>query len=204
MDQNHHVSSQPKGSTLMILVAVLTTIIVMGGAFLLYLKYSKPAATTTTPTPATTPKSTPTTDKTTTPAATSTPSTTPSTDLTYSNPTYGFTMTFPATWKGYKFKEANFEGSTITYYVEVPSTDSNSKTAGTTNDAGYYSSFAITVYTLAQWQDLQNSEGAIMATKITQNDKYVFTWSQANGVPATDFGSKSDDIKTIIVSFKLQ
>jgi len=128
-------------------------------------------------------------------------STTTSTDLTYTNSTYGLTMTFPAAWKGYKFKEANLEGATITYYVEVPTTD-KSATGDSTADAGYYSPFAISVYTLDQWNTVEASEGP-KDTLITKNDQYAFGWSQANGVPPSDF-TMSKDIQTIIDSFKLK
>lgn len=129
---------------------------------------------------------------------TATPATT--TDLTYTNPAYGFTLTFPATWKGYKIKEAVFEGSSQAYYISIPTTDSSFK-GDTTADAGYYSPFVISVYTLDQWQTAQAAEGP-KDTLIKQNDKYVFAWSQANGMQPSDW-TKSADVKTIIASLKL-
>ena len=133
---------------------------------------------------------------------TPTTATSTSTDLTYTNTDYGFTLTFPAAWKGYKFKEASLEGITMTYYVEVPTTDKNA-TGDSTADAGYYSPFAIGVYTLAQWAVVEASEGP-HDTLITKNDQYAFGWSQANGVPPSDFTqAMRDQIKTIIDSFKL-
>ncbi len=134
---------------------------------------------------------------------TATTTTTTSTDLTYTNSTYGFTLTFPAAWKGYKFKEANLSGITMTYYVEIPTTDKNA-TGDSTADKGYYSPFAISVYTLDQWATVEASEGP-KDTLITKNTKYAFGWSQANGVPPTDFTTAmSNEIKTIIASFKLK
>lgn len=131
---------------------------------------------------------------------TTTPTT--STDLTYTNTaTYGFTLTFPAAWKGYKFKEAAISGSTMTHYVEIPTTDA-AATGDSTADAGYYSPFAISVYTLAQWATVEASEGP-KDTLITKNATYAFAWSHANGVPPTDF-TKDSDIAGIIASFKLK
>lgn len=125
------------------------------------------------------------------------------TDLTYTNSTYGFTMTFPAAWKGYKFKEATLDGITKTYYVEVPTTDS-SFTASQDNDAGYYSAFAISVYTLAQWNAVVAAEGP-HDTLITKNNTYAFGWSLSNGQLASDFSqAMRDQVATIIASFKLQ
>jgi len=138
----------------------------------------------------------------TTAAATSGTTTTPaaSTDLTYTNAQYGFTLTFPATWDGYKMKTATIEGATATYYINIPTTDTSFQ-GDTSSDAGYYSPFVITVYTLDQWKAAQAAEGP-KDTLIKQSDKYVFAWSQANGIPATDF-TMSADIKTIIASLKL-
>lgn len=134
---------------------------------------------------------------------TSTTTTTTSTDLTYTNPTYGFTMTFPAAWKGYKFKETELSGATMTYYIEVPSTDS-SATGDSTSDKGYYSPFAISVYTLDQWATAEAGEGP-KDTLITKGTKYAFGWGQANGVPPSDFTTAmSNEVKTIIASFKLK
>lgn len=139
------------------------------------------------------------TPSTSTSTATSKPT---STDLTYTNSTYGFTLTFPATWKGYKMKEAKLTGEVITYYVEVPTKDANFSAGDSVEDANYYSPFAISVFTLAQWNAVQSEEGP-HDTLIVKNNTYAFAWSQANGVPASDF-TMSADIKTIIASFKLK
>lgn len=185
----------------------LIIVAVLGGFFLAWYLLLGPGKTTEVLTPVTTPT---TTTKTTTTQTTTTQTTTgssatttpvPTTDLTYSSTAYGFTLTFPATWKGYKMKEASFDDSTATYYINVPTTD-ESMVAGSTADAGYYSPFAISVYTLAQWAAVEAEEG-FMATLIAKNDTYAFAWSQANGIQPSDW-TKSADIKTIIASFKLK
>lgn len=144
--------------------------------------------------------STATTTPTTTPTTTKTTETTTTGNLTYTNDKYGFTLTFPATWKGYKFKEANIAGAIVTYYVEVPTTD-KTFTGDSLQDAGYYSPFVITVMTLAQ-RDALNPEGP-NDQLITKNSQYAFGWSQANGTPPSDW-TKDADINTIIASFKLK
>lgn len=193
MNQNDVQPARPAVSKW--LWITLGTVLVIAAGFFTWWFLMGPGksepATVSTPTPVTTPTTT---------KPTST--TQDSTDLTYTNSTYGFTLTFPASWKGYKFKEASYEGSTITYYAQIPSSDTMVNSAGMTNDSGYYSPFAITVYTLAQWDNMQNSEGP-NETLITKNDKYAFVWSQANGMPPSDIGTKLDDIKAIIASFKL-
>lgn len=170
----------------------LIIVAVLGGFFLAWYLLigpgKTPVATTTiaTPTPTPTP-------------ATTLPATT---DLTYANTTYGFTLTFPATWKGYKMKEATLEGDgTATYYINVPTTD-KSVIGDKSVDAGYYSPFAISVYTLDQWTAIEGLDST-MDTLIIKNDTYAFAWGQSNGNPPSDW-TKSADIKTIIASFKLK
>lgn len=120
--------------------------------------------------------------------------------LTYNNPIYNFTLTFPSTWTGYKFKGVQLAGLRITYYIEVPTTD---KTAigDTYIDAGYYSPFAISVYTPQEWAQAATEEGP-RDTLLIQGANYVFAYSKANGTPPPDF-NMSSDIDTIIKSFKL-
>ena len=130
----------------------------------------------------------------TTPAAT----TAAATLISYVNSQYGFSMTLPASWSGYKIKSATFDGEVATLYVEMPTTDSSP--ASSTNDAGYYSPFAIGIYTPSQWTDIQAAGGPSDAL-ITQTSQYVYAWSHANGIPATDW-TKDSDIGGIIASFK--
>lgn len=184
----------------------LIIVAILGGFFLawyLLLGPGKTPVATTTTTPTSTAKTT-TTTTTTTPATTgssTSSTTTAAADLTYTNSKYGFTLTFPATWKGYKMKEATIEGATATYYINVPSTD-KSATGDSTADAGYFSPFVIGVYTLDQWAAVEAIDGP-KDTLIIKNDTYAFAWSQANGVPPSDW-NKSADIKKIIASFKLK
>lgn len=179
----------------LIVVAVFSGFFV---AWYLLLGPGKTTVATTTSTPATTIKTniTPTTSGST---ATATPATL--TDLTYNNSKYGFALTFPATWKDYKMKEANIEGVTATYYVNVPSAD-KSATGDSTANAGYFAPFAISVYTLDQWMAAEAVEGS-KDNLITKNSTYAFAWNQSNGTMPSDW-NKSADIKTIIASFKLK
>ena len=182
----------------------LIIVAILGGFFLAWYLLLGPGKTTEVITPvATTPTTTTKTTTTTTPATTGTTTTTTpvaSTDLTYTNTKYGFTLTFPSTWQGYKMKEATIEGITATYYINIPTTDTSFQ-GDTAEDAGYYSPFVISVYTLDQWTAAQAAEGS-KDTLIIKNNTYAFTWSQANGIPPSDW-TKNADIKTIIASLKL-
>lgn len=177
------------------ILIVLVLVIIGAGLYYYFAIYSQ-KSTSTTPVATSTPTLSPSSK------ASSSPSASAATSLTYTNSTFGFTLTFPASWAGYKMKEKVFTDSVMTYYITFPTTDSGA-VASDINDAGYYSPFAISVYTLAQWDAIQAEEGP-KPDLITKNATYAFGWSQANGVPASDFGTKSEDIKTIIDSFKLK
>jgi len=121
--------------------------------------------------------------------------------IIYTNDTYGFTLSFPVSWKGYKMKEVNFPDSTQTYYINVPTKD-QSATSNSTAEAGYFSPFEITVYTLPQWTEIEKFDGP-KDTLIAKSEKYAFGWSHANGTFPTDFSGEKD-MTTIIASFKLK
>ena len=128
--------------------------------------------------------------------------TTTTSNLVYNDSTYGFSITFNDKWTGWKVKPAKIDGVTATYYFEVPTTDS-SWGSGETNDSGYASAFALSVWTKAEWAQTLNDpmQGE---TKITESDDYVFSWSSAQAAPQDiqDKGLMSD-IKNIIATFKL-
>ncbi len=118
----------------------------------------------------------------------------------YANQTYGFSMTFPTGWEGYKMKEMDIPGEIATYYVNLPTKFPASPEGDSTADKGYFSPFVISVYTLDQWNATQKDEGP-KDTLIIKNSKYAFAWTHAQWVPE-DF--KNDkDINSIITSFKL-
>lgn len=134
----------------------------------------------------------------------STSSTATTSANTYTDKTYNFTLTFNTKWAGWKIKTAHIDGSVITYYFEVPTSDtSNYGNASSVNDAGYASTFAISVYTKDQWAAVPTDAGG-SDTKITENATYVFGWSHAQAAP-DDIIAKGiwDDINNIIKTFKL-
>jgi hypothetical protein len=118
----------------------------------------------------------------------------------YKNTQYGFQLTFPESWNGYKFYAQNIEGSAQTWYVELPTTDANYAKADSTHEAGYSSLFAISAYTQEQWTALQGEEGP-KPTQIGTSGNYVFAYSPAQAGPS-DISSKTADVKTIIATFK--
>jgi hypothetical protein len=183
-------------------IVVVLVIIFFAGNYILQLlglsaDKTKPYISTYTPSvPAAPGTSTTTTTTTTTPTAvTPAPA---STTIQYDNSQYGFSLTLPKTWANYKVKTVTADGAVAYIYVEMPTTDDMPATSS--NDKNYYAPFALGVYTPSQWAELESSGGPI-DTVITKTSQYVFTWSHANGIPATDWKLDSD-IKGIIASFK--
>jgi len=122
--------------------------------------------------------------------------------LVYENETYGFGLTFKASWAGYKFFEANNSGSTTvkTYYVALPTTDTAWDETSVGITKGYASLFVMGVYTKAEWAEMAGGE--ILPAKLGEGDKYVYTYlpGQAHATDLkTQYGEISDIIKTFEV-----
>lgn len=118
--------------------------------------------------------------------------------LVYQNTDYGFELTFPQSWAGYKVFKKSITGTTATYYVGLPTTDTAWTDSGV--DKGYASLFAVSVYTSAQWTTAAGGSGSI-PSKLGEKGGYVFAWSSAQSSPS-DLESKFSDNKTIVATFK--
>lgn len=195
MNQPQPKTPAPKSNLKWLWIALV--IVVVAGALYYYfviVKGSKTAVTTSpTPTVATSILISPLT-----PSPVPSPSPT-ATNLTYTNSQYGFSLVFPATWADFKMKEAHLSGETATFYINLPTKENTQEDV--TQYAGYFSPFAIGVYTLAQWAAVEASEGP-HDTLIIKNSTYAFGWSHANGIPPDDY-KLDDDVAGIIASFKL-
>lgn len=118
--------------------------------------------------------------------------------LVYKDTKYGFQITFPEAWAGYKFFEKNIDGA-IVFYLGLPTTQAG--WTGTGVDAGYSSMFAISVYTKAQWATASAEEGP-KPTKLGEKGDYVFAWSQAQATPK-DLEKRFAEISSVIDTFKV-
>lgn len=121
------------------------------------------------------------------------PTTTPEIDKSmwteYINTKYGFTISFPDTWKGYIVKERKLNWGT--------NGSSNSVDFILNNDIKM---FNIAMLTKKQWTAISKLEGS-KPTLLEENDAYVFAYTRAQ-----DFGdliSYAKDIEEIIKTFKL-
>lgn len=120
----------------------------------------------------------------------------------YTNSQFGFELTFPDSWKDYGVMEVIFEGETKTIYFGLPKKTPTNIFNQSFID--YYDSpFAISIFTKSQWTTAQSQEFA--PRKITENDNYVFAYSQGNGVldiAGMNQEQAYNDIETIINTFK--
>jgi len=121
--------------------------------------------------------------------------------LVYKNTTYGFQVTFPATWAYKFFPIAAENGVTAAYYVAVPTTDTTIDESSMGVDKGYQSLFAVSVYTPSQWDVVQAAEGP-KPTLATQNASYVVGYSMPNGIPGSDLAARVAEAKSVIATIK--
>lgn len=135
---------------------------------------------------------------------TSTPSPTPTISepsvqnwQVYTNTDYGFQLTFPLDWKGYRVVKrptdvVNF--GAMVYDVKLSTTDKN---YGNGHEA---TPLVIIVNTKAQWDELLKQDGP-KTTKIAANSKYVFSYATWQDAPE-DLYPLGKEFAQIIASFK--
>ncbi len=124
--------------------------------------------------------------------------------LTYTDTKCGFTLTFTDKWTGYKMKHVAVDGATDTYYVNVPTTNTDPlwTTEYSTHFAKYVSMFAISTYTQAQWT-AAIAQPAEIPTKMGQCGSYIVGYDLAQAYP-TDIQDKglAAEVKAIVATFK--
>lgn len=115
----------------------------------------------------------------------------------------GFEFTVPETWKGFKVFKVSTDwdpnGKADTFYVTLPTTSKNWNESGI--DKGYASLFAVSAFTIEQWDKVKAMEGPIPA-ELGKNKNYVFAYSQSQADPE-DVMAMRDDVKNIVKTFKI-
>lgn len=107
----------------------------------------------------------------------------------YYNSTYGFGLTFPAEWDGYKVKEESTKWEGFTAKSLYFGFDAQENL------------FAISVFTKEQWDKLQDSPDARQVTYLDENSMYVFAWSHAQYLENDEMEKRAQEIGDIIDSF---
>lgn len=121
--------------------------------------------------------------------------------LVYKSTTYGFQMTFPATWNYKLFPTKAEDGVTAGYYVAIPTADVSIDESSMGVDKGYTSLFALSIYTPSQWDAASKAEGP-KPTLAIQNASYVIAYSMPNGTPASDIAARVAEAKSVIATLK--
>lgn len=120
----------------------------------------------------------------------------------YKNTKYGFQMTFPESWKGYRLFEVTTSwgsnGTATTFYISLPTTSKTWKEDGISS--GYASVFAMSIFSHSQWDKISVEEGP-KPTYINKNSQNVFAYGYAQDSPE-DLIGKAGDVKNIISTFK--
>lgn len=102
--------------------------------------------------------------------------------ITYTNNTYGFTFTLPASWRGYTIVNKEWQGYAVTG-PQGQSTVASGPEILIRNpkwtEADPYQDIPIMVFTTTQWQKLQNEDFTVSAapippSELDHNAKYVF------------------------------
>lgn len=102
-------------------------------------------------------------------------------DFTYTDNTFGFTLTFPATWADYKVNKMK-DGVTFGFI-------------------GQEMLFSVAVYTKDEWQRIKSEEGPT-PTYLGENTQNVFGYAQAQDALNTTINDRMKEIPDIIKTFK--
>lgn len=113
-------------------------------------------------------------------------------EIVYKNSKYGFSLTFPQTWKGYATKSRTLNWGLFGTSDSV--------------DFGFSvqdSLFNISVHSKKQWQQINSEEGPKPAY-LGENSQYVFGYATAQYAANDTINARMAEIPDIVKTFKLQ
>ncbi len=111
--------------------------------------------------------------------------------LRYINEDYGFRISLPRSWQGYRIDKNKYFDKSIE-----------------TLDFGFKegeSLFNIHIFTLSQWKAAtrDGADDYMMGRKLAVSSDYVFMWEQATDAPSAETADKYKDLEKIKGSFRL-
>ena len=112
-------------------------------------------------------------------------------EIVYSNSQYGFSLTFPQTWKGYTAKSRTLNWGSFGTSDSV--------------DFGFSvqdSLFNIGVHTKSQWQQIKSEEGPT-PTYLGESSQYVFGYATAQDAANDTIITRMKEISDIVKTFKV-
>lgn len=126
--------------------------------------------------------------------AVNTPTTQPEV-ITYKDPTYGFTLKFPQTWKNFTTKKRTIDPSEVGTMYSI--------------DFGFStqdSLFNISLLTKDEWKNIQQSsetEGGPVPGYLGENTQYVFVTETAQDAANATIVERMKEIESILKTFSL-
>jgi len=113
--------------------------------------------------------------------------------IPYNDSMYGFSLTFPQTWKGFTTKNRTLDwgsfGTSDSIDFSLPDQEAL---------------FNISVHTKSQWQKIDaKSLEMPHPTYLGENDKYVFGYDQAQYAANDTMITRMNEIKDIVKTFKI-
>ncbi|MFH1712282.1 MAG: hypothetical protein ABH846_03550 [Patescibacteria group bacterium] len=112
-------------------------------------------------------------------------------EIVYSNSQYGFSLTFPQTWKGYTAKNRTLNWGLFGTSDSV--------------DFGFSvqdSLFNVSIHTKSQWQQIKSEEGPT-PTYLGENSQYVFGYATAQDAANDTIVARMREIQDIVKTFKV-
>lgn len=112
-------------------------------------------------------------------------------NIVYTNSTYGFTLTFPQTWKDYTAKSRTLNWGT-----------SNTSDSVDFGFSAQNSLFNISVHSKSQWQKIKSEEGPT-PTYLGENNQYIFGYATAQYVANDTIVARMSEVKNVVKTFKV-
>jgi hypothetical protein len=121
------------------------------------------------------------------------PVSSPTESLTYTNAEYGFSLTLPAAWQGFKAVARKID------WGAAGTSDSLDFNLPTQTDGV----FNISILTKAQWAQIQKEDGPLPQL-LAENATTVFAWSQAQYAADENIQERLREVQEIVKTFKLK
>lgn len=112
-------------------------------------------------------------------------------EVVYTNTKYGFTLTFPVTWKDYEVESKT---------TDLPPKVLESVVFKINNEE----IFNISVYPKADWISLKSGAEGPLPGELDSNAEYMFTYSPNQGIRSEEAMAANNDIVEIIKTFVLK
>jgi type II secretory pathway pseudopilin PulG len=112
-------------------------------------------------------------------------------EIVYSNSQYGFSLTFPQTWKGYTAQNRTLNWGS---YGTSDSVDFGFSVQD--------SLFNVSIHTKSQWQQIKSEEGPT-PTYLGENSQYVFGFATAQDAANDTIIARMKEIQNIVKTFRV-